>query len=136
MTEQMREELGLGEQSPKKRFNFKLPKISRPNFSKAKMPKIQIRKDIVFGVLCYLPILVLVPYFFGRKDYFVEYHSRQGMALLGVWAIAAFSFFFPVVPYVFVLFLLIGIILGEKNIFTRKEKPIFLIGRWAENLEI
>ena len=111
-----------------KKVKLNLPKID--------LKKIKVRKDFVMGILCYLNILALIPYFFGRKDYFVEYHSKQGLAMLIVWSLAVFSFFFPVLPYLFTILIVYLMLSGFINIALGKEKPLPIIGRWAENLDI
>lgn len=108
-------------------------KVSLP---KINLSRVKIRKDLVFGIMCYLHILAIIPYFFERKDYFVQYHSKQGIALLIVWAIGLFSFYLPVVPYIFAILIAYFMISGLKNIVLRKESPLPIIGKWAENLDI
>jgi hypothetical protein len=111
-------------------------KLKMPSMSKIRVPKFQIRRDIFFAVLAYIPVLNLLSLIFKRKDYFVEYHVRQGMALLILVVVGSFSFYAPVLPYIFALLFLILFLTGIINIILRREKPLPLLGKWAEGFNI
>ena len=113
--------------------------MKKINFSKIKqipgeLKKINIRKFnwlTVLTLLSYLNVLVLIPFFGLRKSKFGEYHARQGLALLAVWVIGGFSFYLPVLPYLFVLFILVCMIYGIINVILGREHPLPLIGKLA-----
>lgn len=109
---------------------FKVERIPKPNFSVIK----NIRKDAIWGVVCYLYILVLIPLLFQRKDEFVQYHARQGLALLMVWVVFSFSFYLPVLPWILFLYILFNFITGIINVIRGRKNPLPLIGRFTENI--
>lgn len=88
-------------------------------------------KHKIMAALSYIGILVLIPLIFGRKVGFIEYHARQGVALLGLWVIGIFSFYIPFLPWAVVIFILIESIVGIVHVFTHREKHLPIIGRAA-----
>jgi|GEM_PF-766048 len=123
----------------KKKSNIKLPKLKVPkiNLKKVKAPKmskINLRKVnwiTISGILCYLHALVIIPLIFNRKSSFVQYHARQGVALLFVWIILAEFFHAPLFPWFFIIYLVDAIVLGIINVVRGRERPVPLIGKWA-----
>jgi len=108
-----------------------LPKIK---LSKLDWSKINLRKvntTTVLAILSYLYVLVLIPIIFGSKKPFIQYHTRQGMALLIVWVLFAFSFHLPLAPWIIALFIVVCIIVGIINVVTGHERPLPLIGKLA-----
>jgi uncharacterized membrane protein len=88
-------------------------------------------KHRIMATFSYLGILVLIPLIFGRKNEFIMYHARQGVALLGLWVIGIFSFYIPFLPWFVTIFILIEIIVGIVHVFTHREKRLPIIGRAA-----
>jgi uncharacterized membrane protein len=114
-----------------------VPKVKLPQIKlkKLDMSKINLRKFnwiTVAGILAYLNILVLIPFFFVRKSPFVQYHVRQGLALLVVTVIFSFTFYLPLIPWIFAIFILICLIVGIANVATGRERPLPLIGKLAK----
>ncbi len=109
---------------------FKKPAINvkKINFGWIK----RIRQDAVWGIVAYLHILVFLPAILKKRDKFVRYHVRQGMALLLVWILFILSFFFPILPWVFAFCVLILLLSGIVNVILGKERPLPLIGKIAE----
>lgn len=56
-------------------------------------------EQMVFGVLSYIPILVLIPLLVKRDDEFVHFHAKQGLILLIVWIAAWIVTFLPFVGW-------------------------------------
>ena len=114
----------------------KLPKAGLPklNFKVPDMSKLNLRKVnwiTVSGILCYLHVLVIIPLLFNRKSAFVQFHARQGVALLFIWIILAESFRLPLLPWIFFIYLVDAIVLGIINVARGRERPVPLIGKWA-----
>lgn len=109
--------------SPK--INLKSMDWSKWNFRKFNMMTI-------LGILSYLNILVIIPALFGRKSPFVQFHVRQGIALLIVTVIFSFSFYVPILPILLALFIVICIIIGVINVLIGRERPLPIIGKWAK----
>jgi len=108
-----------------------LPKIK---LSKLDWSKINLRKVngvTILAILSYLYILVLIPIIFGSKKPFIQYHTRQGMALLVLWVVFAFSFFVPILPWIVGLYILVCIVVGIINVVTGHERELPLIGKLA-----
>jgi len=115
----------------KPKSKIRLPKIK---FKAPDMSKLNLRKVnwiTVSGILCYLHVLVIIPFLFNRKSAFVQYHARQGVALLFVWIILAESFRLPLLPWIFFIYLVDAIVLGIINVARGRERPVPLIGKWA-----
>ena len=106
--------------------------------AKLKLPKLRLprvrhlNKWTILALLSYFNILVLIPFFLGKKNSFVAYHSRQGLALFLFTAIGMFSFYLPYLPWLVILYVLVCFIYGLVNVLTSHEKPIPFIGKLAQ----
>lgn len=106
-----------------------LPRIS---FTKPDLSKINLRKInwlTIMAIFSYLHVLVLIPLIFGRKSPFVQFHAQQGTILLFVWVLLSLSFYLPIVPWIFILYIAFSMVFGIVNVVTGKEKPLPLIGK-------
>lgn len=118
------EETVIGADTEAPKFKFKAPDMS----------KISLRKVnwlTILGIMCYLHVLVLIPLLFGRKSPFVQFHVRQGIALLFVWVLLAQSFRLPLFPWVFVIYLVVAIIIGIGNVIRGRERALPVVGKWV-----
>lgn len=112
------------------------------NFNKLKSipanaKKIKIRKfnwTTVLGILCYLNILVIIPFLTSKNKPFVRFHAKQGIVLLAYFALAMFILYLPALPYLFALFYAICIISGIVNVVRGGEKHLPIIGKLADRL--
>ena len=88
---------------------------------------------IVLAAMSYLFILVLIPLIVGkiRKNDFLLFHAKQGVALLLIYAFGIFSFYLPVLPILFKLILVFFVVIGIYNSIMQKMKPLPIIGRFA-----
>jgi len=88
---------------------------------------------IVLAALSYLPIVVVIPLLIGsiKKNSFILFHAKQGIALLLIWAFGIFSFYLPVLPILIALMLLFFIVVGIYNSITQKIRPLPFIGRFS-----
>ncbi len=109
----------------------KIPKIKIAKLDWSKLNLRKVNSMTILAILSYLYILVIIPIIFGSKKPFIQYHTRQGMALLIVWVLFAFSFYLPVAPWIFALFIVVCIIVGIINVVTGHERPLPLIGKLA-----
>lgn len=64
-----------------------IEKIMDTPDSTDKFTKKDVKDNMGFALISYLGILVLIPYFLGKSSKFVQYHAKQGMNLLIVWAL-------------------------------------------------
>jgi uncharacterized membrane protein len=105
----------------------KLPKLKAPDWSKFNLRKLNM--ITVLGILAYFNILIIFPIIFGRKSPFVQYHVRQGLALDFTFILFMFSFYLPILPYLFALLILICMIIGIINVARGLERSLPIVGR-------
>lgn len=94
----------------------------------------------LMGVLAYLGILIIIPFFVAKDNPFVKFHIRQGLVLVVVEIIlsVAMRMFWALSPLLLVLQLVTFIlsIIGIVNVFQKKEKELPIIGSYAKTLKI
>jgi uncharacterized membrane protein len=96
------------------------------------------QKNTGMAILCYLSILVFVPFLSDAKnDPFVKFHIKQGLVLfigevIG-WVIIAIPFFGWVLSPLIEIVLLIFLIIGIMNAANGQTKELPLIGHLASN---
>jgi uncharacterized membrane protein len=100
-------------------------------------PKLENKKNTGMAIIAY--ILFFIPLLTDAKnDSFVKYHVKQGLVLFIAWCVTGivsqihiinlFSWLLSI--FVFVLF-----IMGILNAANGKEKPLPLIGQFAEQFK-
>lgn len=99
------------------------------------------QKNVGMAILCYLGILVVVPFLTDAKDDpFVKFHIKQGLVLLIAWVIANVIMVVPVIGWtvggIVDLVLFIFMIMGIVNAAGSKETPLPLIGHLGEKINI
>jgi uncharacterized membrane protein len=110
---------------------IKVPKVKLSKLDWSKFNLRKVNSTTILAILSYLYILVLIPIIFGSKKPFIQYHTRQGMALLVLWVLFSFSFFLPLLPWIIGLFIIVCIVVGIINVVTGHERPLPLIGKLA-----
>ena len=93
----------------------------------------------LMGVLSYLGILIIIPFFMAKGNPFVKFHIKQGLVLvvieLIVWVLR--SMFWPYSYFMFSpmqiinLAVLVFVIIGIVNVVQGKEKELPLIGHFS-----
>ena len=119
------EETVIGADKNTSKIKFKAPDLSKINLRR-------INWLTILAVLSYLHVLVLIPLLFGRKSPFIQFHVHQGIVLLFVWVLFALSFYIPLLPWVFFIYLVIAVVLGINNVVRGRERPLPIIGRWVK----
>lgn len=119
------EETVIGADDKTSKYKFRAPDMSKINLRK-------VNWLTVLAVLSYLHALVLIPLLFGRKSPFVQFHVRQGMALLFVWVIFALSFHLYFFPWVFIIYLIVAIISGINNVARGRERVLPILGKYVK----
>lgn len=119
------EETVIGADENASKIKFKAPDMSKINLRK-------INWMTIGAVLAYLHVLVLIPLFLGRKSPFVQFHVRQGMALLFVWVIFALSFHLYLFSWVFIVYLVVAIISGINNVARGRERALPILGKYVK----
>lgn len=92
--------------------------------------------NTLMAVLCYLGILIIVPFVTDAKnDPFVKFHLKQGLALIISFFIGMFIGMVPVLGWMLVpiigLFNMIMVIVGIINAATGKQKELPILGSIA-----
>jgi len=92
----------------------------------------------LMAVLCYLGILIIVPFVTEAKnDPFVKFHIKQGLVLIISLAVGMFIGIIPILGWIIapllMLFNLLMVIIGIINAATGKQKELPLIGGLAKN---
>jgi len=100
-------------------------------------PKLEPKKNTGMAVIAY--ILFFVPLLSNAKnDSFVKYHVKQGLVLLIASLVVSFISWLPIIIW-FAWILRLGIlalfIIGVLNALNGKEKPLPLIGQFAEQFK-
>jgi uncharacterized membrane protein len=100
----------------------------------------QQEKINLLAIFCYLGILVIIPILVGKKDEFVKFHIKQGLALLVAEVVTVVVGAIPVLGWIFgglasILWLILSV-LGIINVLTGKKKSLPLVGSYAEKFNI
>jgi hypothetical protein len=111
---------------------FNVPKISLKKFDWSKLNLRKLNWVTVAALLAYFNILLLIPLFCCKKSKFIQFHVRQGIALLVVTVLFFFSFFVTFLPIILGLFIVVCFIIGIINVITGHERYLPLIGKLAK----
>lgn len=92
----------------------------------------------LMGILAYLGLLVLIPFFVDKEDPFVKFHVKQGLVLLAIeiiiWILG--SIFWSYLLYSLMQLLSLGVIIlsiiGIINVTQGKEKMLPLVGQFSK----
>ncbi|MCZ2845951.1 MAG: hypothetical protein O2U61_05570 [Candidatus Bathyarchaeota archaeon] len=86
---------------------------------------------IVAYILFFVPLLTD-----ARKDPFVKYHVRQGLVLFIAGFISGFFAWIPFIGWLLGIFIFIIWIIGITNAANGQEKPLPVIGQFAEKFNL
>jgi uncharacterized membrane protein len=100
----------------------------------------------IFAFLAYLLSIVgfLVVLLAKKDDKFAMYHAKQSLVLfiawIAVWVVSMVLLFIPFIGWLIStllwIFLLVLWILGMVNALTMKQKPLPVIGQYAEKIKL
>jgi uncharacterized membrane protein len=93
-------------------------------------------KENLWAILCYLGILIIIPFFIAKNNSFVRFHIKQGLVLLALSFVAwlldmihgSFSFVYNIINIAVFIFAIIGII----NVVKNKEKELPFVGEFSK----
>ncbi len=92
----------------------------------------------LMGVLAYIGILVLIPYFAAKENAFVQYHVKQGFVLFAaeviLWVIDDMLWGMGPILSLLNLGLLVLSILGIVNVVKHKQEEVPLLGQFAKHV--
>jgi len=113
---------------------LEVPKVKLPDIKNLNWSKLNLRRLnwlTIITLLSYLNILVLIPLFFMKKSDFAQYHARQGLALLVLTVLFSFTFYLPLIPWIFAILILVCLLVGVANVVRGLERPLPLVGKLA-----
>jgi uncharacterized membrane protein len=95
-----------------------------------------ISQNKLMGILAYLGILVLIPFFVSKDDQFVKFHVKQGLVLFILWIIVWFLHsmlwelyavwnLINIAVFIFVIFGIVHVVKG-------KQKELPFVGQFAK----
>jgi uncharacterized membrane protein len=95
----------------------------------------------LMGVLCYLGILLIIPYLMAKDDSFVKFHLRQGLVLLVIEAVLwVLGMMFMWQLYMLISFAQLAVlvlsIIGIVNVVQGHEKELPLVGQFSSHFTI
>lgn len=99
----------------------------------------QKRQHPVIAVLAYCGILCFIPLLLHKDNTFVQFHSKQGIALFMLEALAVFlasTVFGVTVSIVLLILCGIGSIIGIVAVLQYKEKKLPMLGWMVEKFNI
>lgn len=94
----------------------------------------------MIALLSYFGILVIIPLLTAKEDQFVKYHIKQGLVLLIAAVAVSFIAWTPILGWFISFFAwmvcFVLAIIGIINVLNGKEKPLPLIGQFADKFKI
>ena len=91
------------------------------------------------AILCYLGILVIIPLLAAKDNAFVKFHIKQGLVLLIAEIATMCIAIIPILGWIIApiawLIWLVLMVIGIVNVLNGKQKPLPLIGKFAENFK-
>ncbi len=105
---------------------------------------IDINRDMIMSILCYLGPLVLIPFLMKEDSPNVSFHIKQGLVLFGAevifWLLIpfvtmlSFGLLTPLIALVGLGFLVLTL-LGIYHVIKQKEVPLPIIGKFTNLLK-
>ena len=93
--------------------------------------------NTLMAALSYFGILVIVPLLTEAKnDPFVKFHIKQGIVLLIAYVICGFVIWVPIIGWTLGVVLFVLFLMGLINALNGQQKPLPIIGQFAEKLNI
>jgi len=100
----------------------------------------QVSDNKVMALLSYIGILVLIPLLTAKEDEFVRFHVKQGLVLLVAVIAVSMIGIIPLlgwlIAFVGGLTCLVLAVMGIINVLNGEEKPLPLIGQFADKFNI
>ena len=97
-------------------------------------PDIEANKLV--AALSYLGVLVAVPLFLKRESAYCPFHAKQGLALLIVWIIGSFVFWFPIIGWMAGIAVFVLNVMGLFKAFKGEKWEMPVVGDLAKKINI
>lgn len=85
----------------------------------------------LWAILCYLGVLVIIPFLAKKDNEFVQFHTKQGLVLLAGWLLSVLPFG-PILAIVVFVLSVIGVV----NVLSGDMKKLPLAGDLAEKIKL
>ncbi len=99
-----------------------------------------VEEGKVWAAIGYLGILFLIPLFAKKDNDFAQYHAKQGLVLFVAGLVASFIGVVPFLGWIIApligIFTFILFIMGLMNALGGKKKPLPVIGKYGENINV
>jgi len=96
-------------------------------------------QELLEGVICYLPPLVLIMLFVKKRTAFITSHMKQGLIVLILAVISGLmkgSFFLMPVGFLLDFLLLLCILMGIVKVLQGKTWEIPVVGKYARQWDL
>lgn len=111
--------------------------MNQPASSGTEAPKDKdTEENKLVAALSYLGVLVAVPLFLKRESPFCQFHAKQGLALLIVWIIGSFVFWFPLIGWAAAIAVFVLNVIGLVKAFQGEKWEMPVIGDLAKKINI
>lgn len=106
-----------------------------------KVSKQEVKEKInPLAFLSYIGILCLVPLLVEKKDEFVKFHTRQGLALFICEVATLLVAWIPIFGWIvgffaWILWIVLSV-MGIINVFAGKKTPLPIVGQLADRFKI
>jgi uncharacterized membrane protein len=96
----------------------------------ATVSKADIEKNKVNGILCYLGILIIIPFVNeeAKKSAYVKFHLNQGLVLTIAWIVSGFVVWVPIIGWLLGIALFVIWIMGLIGAAQGEMKRVPLLG--------
>ena len=116
--------------SQKTDFTEDLKKLADTPDTTANYTAADIEQNKLMGVLCYLSILWLIPFFTRKDSPFVKYHLNQGLIVLILGIIAGAISFIPIVGWLCDVIVFALAIIGIINVANGRAQELPVVGKF------
>ncbi|EKE25110.1 MAG: hypothetical protein ACD_5C00290G0001 [uncultured bacterium] len=99
--------------------------------TKGTLDKDKSEGNKLWAILCYLGVLVVIPFLLKKDSEFVQFHVKQGLVLLAGWVLA-FLPFGPILAIILIVLSIVGIV----NVLSGDMKKLPLTGELAEKISL
>ncbi|GBD34465.1 hypothetical protein HRbin35_00187 [bacterium HR35] len=97
-------------------------------------------KPNIVAIFSYFGILVIIPILVGKDDEFIKFHIKQGLTLLTLGILSGAIIWIPFLGWLLggigLILYFVCWVMGIINVLRGEEKPLPLIGKYADMFKI
>lgn len=106
-------------------------KIEKEETAQETAEEEKAKENKLWAILCYLGVLVIIPFLVKKDSEFVQFHTKQGLVLLAGWLLSVLPFG-PILAIVVFVLSVIGVV----NVLSGDMKKLPLTGDLAEKIKL